>query len=82
MSLRYFIEMAFYAALVAVFQYYITNFNSDMFNIGDDIDTLIDLGALRIGEDGRFMFPTSDERFMFPKLEGRKMRSAGPGQQK
>ena len=31
MGLRYFIEMAFYAALVALFQYYITNFNKDMY---------------------------------------------------
>ena len=46
MSLRYFIEMAFFVATVLIFQYYIMIFNADMHLITADIEMLLDIGYL------------------------------------
>ena len=37
MSLRYFIEMAFFVFNVLFFQYFITKFNTDMHMVTEDI---------------------------------------------
>ena len=53
MSLRYFIEMAFFVFNVLFFQYFITKFNTDMHMVTEDIEMLLGMGYLVENLDGR-----------------------------
>lgn len=53
MSLRYFIEMSFFAANVVVFQYYISNFNTNHHLVNGHLKELIKLGILEMDSQGR-----------------------------
>ena len=55
MNLRYYLEMTFFLVNVLVFQYYISQFNSDLHLLQKDIDHLVDLGEIERDEDGRLL---------------------------
>ena len=55
MNLRYFIEMAFFAVNILVFQYYITRFNKDLHLLQADLDHLVELGVIERASDGRIL---------------------------
>ena len=61
MYFRYFIEMAFFAINVLVFQYYISQFNSDIHKIDYDIKELVELGVFKTTSDGRILASSNQE---------------------
>ena len=60
MSLRYFIEMTFFAINVFIFQYYLSSFNKDLHIVNKDIQELVDMGIYEKTADGRIL--AKDER--------------------
>ncbi len=55
MSLRYFIEMTFFAVQVMWFQFYISQFNKDLHLLQKDVDWLIEKGVFVQDESGRIL---------------------------
>ena len=55
MSLRYFIEMAFFAVNVMIFQYYLSGFNKDLHVVNNDIKELIKMEVYETDEMGRIL---------------------------
>ena len=73
MSLRYYIEMTFFAAQVLCFQYYISQFNKDLHLLQKDIDVLIEKGIFVQDESGRILSMETFEyqgRFTSEENEG------------
>ena len=55
MSLRYFIEMIFFAIAVLVFQFFISSFNTDMHLLDNDIHHLEYYHIIEILDDGHIV---------------------------
>lgn len=55
MSLRYWIEMAFFALNVILFQYFLSKFNFDLHMVNDDLTELVKLGVYETTADGRIL---------------------------
>ena len=62
MNLRYFIEMAFFAMNVLIFQYYLSMFNKDLHMVNYEIKELIDMGVYEQTADGRILAKSISER--------------------